>query len=31
LQPGTQYMVSMAAFTESGRLGLFSPEIPVGP
>jgi hypothetical protein len=31
LQPGTQYMVSMAAFTESGRLGLFSSEIPVGP
>jgi hypothetical protein len=31
LEPGTRYMMSMAAFTESGRLGLFSPEIPVGP
>jgi hypothetical protein len=31
LEPNTQYMVSMAAFTQNGSLGLFSPEIPVGP
>ncbi|MCB8943283.1 MAG: M20/M25/M40 family metallo-hydrolase [Ardenticatenaceae bacterium] len=31
LEPGTRYLVSMAAITENGRLGLFSPEIPVGP
>ena len=31
LEPGTRYLVSMAALTENGRVGLFSPEIPIGP
>jgi hypothetical protein len=31
LEPGTRYMVSMAALTENGRIGLFSPEIIVEP
>ena len=31
LEPGTRYFVSMAALTENGRIGLFSPEIVVEP
>ena len=31
LEPGTRYMVSMAALTENGRIGLFSPEVVVEP